>query len=298
LNEAGHRTRTGKFSDTTVDRLLRDPLAKGLRRANYTRSLGEKKHWELKPEEDWVHIPVQPIVSEEIWTQCNSILEASRTTGKRPAKPTVHLFSGLAHCSCGAKMFVPSASPKYTCPKCRNKISLSDLEAVFQGELERFFLSPEEIADYIRQSDGELLAKEEVLQGLHKERQKVKAEMDQTYRLYLDGNLSSFGFGQRNTPLEARLKEIDDELPRLQGEVDFLKIQHLSSDQIMTDARSLYSGWERFEPTEKRSIVESLTERVTVGKDEVSFEMSYAPYTPKDVTNKQHNLTGSSRPPT
>ncbi len=79
LNEGGFRTRSGaKFSDTTVGRLLSDPLPKGLRRANYTKSLGDKKHWIPKPEDEWVFTEAEAIVSVELWDRCNQILVNQR----------------------------------------------------------------------------------------------------------------------------------------------------------------------------------------------------------------------------
>ncbi|MBL7827817.1 MAG: recombinase family protein, partial [Saprospiraceae bacterium] len=68
LNKKGYRTRRGeKFSDTSIDRMLRDPIAKGMRRVNYTESLGDGKQWKMKPKEDCVFIEAPRIISDELW---------------------------------------------------------------------------------------------------------------------------------------------------------------------------------------------------------------------------------------
>jgi len=294
LNEAGHRTRNGsKFTDTTVDRLLRDPTAKGLRRANYTRSLGEGKRWVVKPEKEWVLSPVEPIISEELWAQCNAILD-ERRNGRRPAKKPVHLFTGLVFCDCGQKMYVPSNTPKYVCYNCRNKIPVTDLEAVFQEQLKNFFLSPEELARYLEDADKTIKEKQNLLESLDKEKRETRQALDKIMRLYLDDEISKEGFGKEYRPLEQRLSQLEDEIPRLQGEIDFLKIQYLASDQILADAKDLYSRWPELEFAEKRKVVENITERIVVGKDDVTIDLCYLPSSSELMAEKQRGLTGSS----
>jgi len=294
INEAGHRTRNGsKFTDTTVERLLRDPTAKGLRRANYTQSLGEKKYWTVKPEKDWVWIKVEPIVSEELWEQCNQILDERRKDGKRLAKKPVHLFAGIAYCSCGNKMYVPSNTPKYVCYRCRNKISVVDLEGVFHEQLKNFFFSPTEIAGYLEGADKTIKEKHELLKALEGEQRKIKSEMDKILRLHLDDKISSDGFGSEYKPLEEQLKQLGNQIPQLQGEIDFLKIKFLSSDQILTEAKDLYTRWPELQYEEKHKILENITEKITIGKDDVTIDLCYLPSSSEIVTEQQRDLTGS-----
>jgi site-specific DNA recombinase len=298
LNERGYRTRKGaKFSDTTVTRLLQDPTAKGVRRANYTRSRGDGKQWDLKPETEWVLTPVEPIVSEELWDRCNAILEERRRDGKQPAKKTVHLFTGVVQCRCGRRMYVPSNTPKYICYGCRNKIPKDDLEAVFQEQLKAFFFSPKEVAAYLEQADEVVRSKAEALSELERERQRVAREMEKVYRLYVADQLSPEGFGRQYGPLEKRLHQLDEELPRLAGEVDFLKIQHLSRDEVLSGARDLYARWPALKFAEKRRVVESVVQIIIIGKKEVEIRLLYLPSASEMVADRQQNLTDSWTPP-
>jgi site-specific DNA recombinase len=289
MNSAGLRTRSGgRVSDTTIRRLLEDPAAKGVRRSNYSRSLGQKRAWTLKPESEWSFTRVEPVVSEELWDACNAILTA-RKDGARPVKKAIHLFTGLAVCECGGTMTVKWKSPNYTCRKCKRKIGIRDLEEVFRDQLRSFFLSPEEVRSYLEQGNAALTEKRELLAAMQAEHTAVRIDMDKVYQLYMDDVITTQGFGDRYKPLEGRAKELADEIPRLQGEADFLAIQHLSSEEIVSEAQDLYGRWDTLLSDEKRAVAETVLERITVSEETVSIALHYAPTSPPTAVIGQRN---------
>lgn len=296
LNERGYRTRKGKnFTDTTVDRLLRDPTAKGWHRANYTKTPGVNKQWKMKPEEDWVWNQVEAIVSEELWEECVGFLDQQRASRrKKMARKVVQLFTGITYCSCGHKMYVPSNTPKYTCYQCRNKIPIEDLNAVFHEQLKSISLHPEELDDYILQLDENLQKHEEQVRVLEAKQREVQKKIDHIYDLYMDGQIPKEGFGKRVAPFEEQLKQIEDELPRAQAECDVLKINHLSKDHILSEAADLHKQWPLLSHEEKRSIVEAVCDRITIGKDEIDIDLIFSSQNDDNKATHQHGFMAAT----
>jgi site-specific DNA recombinase len=278
LNESGCRTRKGEpFGETTIWRILTNPVAKGLRRANYSRSDGVKRL--LKPESEWVWLNSEPIVSEELWDECNAYLTERAAKAKRRGRPAVQLFTGVTFCACGTRMSVPSNTPKWVCKECRNKIPVVDLEQVFHEKLRDFFLDPAQVAEYLGQGGEALREREALLDALTRERARITTETDKLYRLYQDDQLSGKSFGERHRPLEERAAQLDSEIPRLQGEIDFLKVQQLSAADFASEAASLYTRWPELPFEERRRVVEQVVERIMVGAGEIEITLRYEPPT-------------------
>lgn len=299
LNEKGYRTRNGsRFSDTTIGRLLRDPMAKGERRANYTKSLGENKKWIIKPESEWVVIPCPAIVSPELWNECNAILDEQEKKHKKPTKKAVHLFTGIVYCAnCGTKMYVPSESKKYVCLKCRKvKIGIDDLEEIYYQNLKTFLLTDEHLESFISKADKTIREKENELNSLIEEKRKAETEMDKLMALYMSGEVAKEGFGKYYNPLSNQVKQIEASIPIIQGDVDFLKIELLNSDQLLQDAKTLYDRWPSLSPEAKREFVEQTTDKILVNREEIQIKFTYTPHLPnlpQMPADAQHNLKDS-----
>lgn len=290
LNERGYRTRNGgAWSDTTVERLLRDSTAKGTRRANYTQTKNPNGAWELKPEDDWILVPVEPIVSEETWATANTILDERRVTGTRQTKPVTHLFAGVATCECGHKMYVPSNSPKYTCSKCRNKIPAKDLEAIFKEELRAFVFSPDEISGHVQAGNEQVKSFESLISSMEAEHKKLTGEADKLIELYQANLLDKKGFGQRYEKLRARLEQVGEELPQLQAKRDVLKIALASREEVLSGSKDLVERWDTLEHPDRRQVVEAILDRVVVGNGEVEFNFLYNPGFASSSNSQSHS---------
>jgi site-specific DNA recombinase len=299
LNKMGYRTRNGSmFSDTTVDRLLRDPSAKGERRANYTKSLGEGKNWVLKPESDWIVSECPAIVSEDTWNECNRILSEQEKKRNRPGPRPVYLLSGFINCTCGKKMYVFHSSLVYTCKACKNRIAVADIDEIYHDQLKTFLLTDSDISNYVKQSDSRIKEKENLLILMTEEANVIRKKMDEIVNMRLTGEMPRESFPRHYMPLEERYKQIENQLPELQAEVDFLKIQYLSSDTVIREAKDLYDRWPNLPFEEKRTIIEVITEKITIGKDDISFSLSYLPSSFQKTGKSPHNFKGSWKPPT
>ena len=278
LNEAGHRTRNGsRFSPKTVGRLLEDPMAKGLRRGNYTTRTGPRENWKFKPESEWVFTDVEPIVSETVWQECNEILAQAEKPERKPAKKVVHVFAGLTFCGCGERMYVPSNTPKYVCQKCRNKIPIVDLDNGFYEHLTHYYISPQNVESHIRDADRSLQEKQDLLAVQENDLVKIKKETDLIYGLVLEGHITKDAFGRRQKELEERQNQLETSIARLQAEVDLSRVNRLSTDEIVAEATDLQTRWPEMDENEKRNIVEAITQRITVAKDEVTIQLFYIP---------------------
>lgn len=298
LNEAGYRTRRGKpWNHTAVAWLIEDPTAKGERRANYTRERTGTKGWEYKPESEWVVTAVEPVVPAELWDRANAIMAEGKATRRRHGRPPVRPFGGRLVCACGTKMYANTKGVKYLCRSCRNKIGVSDLEAIFHQELQTLVLSPEIVAQHLEEANETLTGKQEVLAAHEAESARVTREMEKVYRLYVGDELTPDGFGRLYRPLETRKRELDDELPRLQAEIDVMRIRLLSQDEIISHARDVYAQWPAFTAEERRALVEGIVDRIEVGKDGVEIILSPAalPLRNGATTAETHRTSAGTR---
>lgn len=307
LNEQGYRSRDGKkFTDMAIYHLLRDTAAKGERRANYQKRVGNRMIF--KPVEEWVITPCPALVSIETWNECNRILDESAKVHKRKGPKPKHLLAGFVHCACGKKMYVfhRTKQSSFQCKACNNRIPELDLNEIYREQLKTFLLTDVDLETYTKKLDNELIEKEQLLLLAQNERVNIKKEIYGLIKMRARDEMTKDMFAEQYKPLEEKYLQLNDQLPELQATVDVIKVHHQSSSVVLQDAKDLYSKWEVLEFEDKRNIVELITDKIVVDKEDIHIKLSYLPAptqnnnppttTPLPNSGKEHkNPRGAKR---
>jgi site-specific DNA recombinase len=280
LNEKGYRTRHGaKWAGSSIERLVRDPTAKGLKRYNFSHIPEGQVSWVAKPEADWVHHPCEPIVSEELWNSVNVLLTEKKLAGVRQSRTTKTLFGGLCYCLCGGKMYVPSNMKKYACDVkgCRRKIPIDTLEAIFQSELDTFAFAPETLDENKSRVSDALQATVDLIEGHEQQIARLDSQIDSLLALHQSGAIDQDGFAKRYKPLGDRNRELQAELPRLIEKHRKLSNNLNRQDDVIAETQDIAKRYPKMTFNDRRRLVETVVDRVTVDDDSVEFVYLFDP---------------------
>ncbi|WP_199139921.1 recombinase family protein [Pedobacter sp. ASV12] len=273
LNKLGYRTRKGAlFSDTTVARLLRDTTAKGERIANYTKTGENGKCIVLKPKSEWTVMKCPQIISEQLWDKANLILTEQERKSKRVGRRSAYLLSGFVKCSCSKKMYV-KRTKVYQCKDCKVKIKVSDIEGIFWNFLSDC-LNSIDLAKLMEDSNSLLSKKQALFEETMNEHATLEKKIQRYVGIRMDREITREEFVGNLHTLNAQLAHLEAFLQKLKSEMDLEARQiRLREDQVK-EAKLLATDWSIMVFERKRSIIEAITNLVSIGNTSVIIEFS------------------------
>ncbi|OIP47821.1 MAG: hypothetical protein AUK46_03255 [Flavobacteriaceae bacterium CG2_30_31_66] len=276
LNNRGYLTRKGKpWSDSTVRRLLKNTDAKGIRKCNYRDQLSKDNPSGIKPQSEWQYLPCPALISEEKWDEVNAIIRENEkgSVFKQPLNKRVHLFTGYLKCENGHKMSIKSKSFRYTCKECKYGINKDDLEEVFLTRINQFLISDEELSEYNKSNNEELQLKSDNIEFAKLELSKLESKLEKLIDLNVNGEIPTKGFSKHYEPIFVRKENLETNIKDLETEYELLKQAKSSFKVIATKSINFYKNWHNLERSEKRYIVESVTNEIIFNNKTIVFKL-------------------------
>ena len=71
-----------------------------------------------------------------------------------------------------------------------------------------------------------------------------------------------------------RLNQLVAELPKLEAEVDFLKVNKLSANDVVHESATLHERWPSMPTEDKRKVLEALIEKVVIGEKDIDISLN------------------------
>jgi len=243
-------------------------------------------------------------VSEELWNKVNAIIKAQQKSHVQVLNTKVHLFTGFLFCECGSRMYTRYNSEHYLCHEsCGNKISKDDLEEIFKNELRNYTVSKETVDTYFKRLTVILKDRKAELQNLKKEKEKLDLHIEKILLLHTEGKITTEAFHSYHQKPYEQLTQIEASIEELQQDISSSTFAEKATNEVLEIAKDLYERWDTLTHEQKREVIETITDKIIVGKDDIEINLykilpdGYTPPSLELGTNGQHTLDTMMRIP-
>lgn len=100
-------------------------------------------------------------------------------------------------------------------------------------------------------------------------------------------DITDKALGEYHRPAEEQLKQLFEQLPRLEAEVSVLKVNNVSAEEVIYEAKTLYEQWPKLDNDQKRTIIEATFERIEFWDGKLRIRYSGLPTSEELCKNQQ-----------
>jgi site-specific DNA recombinase len=319
LQQAGERTRTGKttWDRTTVWGILKNPAYKG------TAAFGKTKAGPMQPklrpqrgdpaqprrpvsthevpQEQWIYIPVPPLVSEALFEVVQAQLAENRQRARQRQRGARYLLQGLLVCAqCQYAYYGKAVSNKAAKGKKRNyayyrcigtdayrfggericdnlQVRTDKLDEWVWQEVCALLEDPQRLQqEYQRRLDAPSRENED-LTAIQAQLGKVRQGIARLIDSYTEGFIEKQEFEPRIKRLRQRMAQLEDRDHLLRTELARQAELRLVITQLEDFAAKVKDGLAEADWLTKRDLIRTLVERVEIGPENVNIVFRVIP---------------------
>lgn len=322
LQAAGERTRSGKttWDRTTVHGMLRNPAYKG--KAAFGKTKTAPMRPKLRPQrgdpaipkrpvstvsvaqDEWLSIPVPPLVSEALFDVVQEQLEENRRRARQRKRGASYLLQGLLVCSdCGYSFYGKPVSNKAAKGKTRNyayyrcigtdayrfggerichnlQVRTDLLENMVWDEVCALLKDTARVErEYQRRLQAPRKDSDD-LQVTNHQLAKIRQGIARLIDTYTDGFIDKDEFEPRIRRLRQRQSDLEEKLQQLNQELNQQQQLRLLITQLDDFAAKVAEGLDTADWHTKRELIRMLVQRVEIAQDDVNivFRIPSSPF--------------------
>ena len=319
LQKAGERTRTGKITwdRTTIHGMLRNPAYMG--QAAYGKTKTGPMQSKLRPqrgdptipkrpvstqkvsEQEWIYIPVPPLVSEALFEAVQLQLTENRKRVRQRKKGARYLLQGLVVCAqCGYAYYGKPVSNKtakgkprhyayYRCigtdayrfggeRVCDNHQVRTDTldQAVWEDVCQLLVDPPRLQQEYDRRLNAST-ADEEDLKAVDSQLAKVRRSIARLIDAYTNGLIKKREFEPRILRLRQRVSDLESQAQQLADESKRQEQLRLVITRLEDFAAKVEDGLDTADWHTRRDLIRTMVQRIEIGQEDVNVVFRIPP---------------------